>query len=118
MNNEIIGQVLDIEDLVSLGKEKKFCPYYMSQYMAEQADIVFSPYNYVLDERIRLANETLVLILKKGIVVFDEAHNIPQFCEDSASVEFDSVDISTVLADVEYVAALVSNHELSFFILM
>lgn len=110
MDNEITGHVLDIEDLVSLGKEKEFCPYYMSQYMAEKADIVFSPYNYVLEERIRLGNETLVFILTNGTKIFDEAHNIPQFCEDIASIEFDSDDILTILADVEYVAALVGNH--------
>lgn len=109
MDNEITGHVLDIEDLVSLGKEKKFCPYYMSEHMARNADIVFSPYNYVLNERIRMANETLVSITTNGTIIFDEAHNIPQFCEDVGSIEFDSDDIIKVLADVEYVAALVSN---------
>lgn len=105
--NEITGQVLDIEDLVTFGKEKKVCPYFMSKLMAERADVVFSPYNYVLDEKIRLANETLMNILKNATIVFDEGHNIPQFCEDSSSIEFDSDDILTILSDVDYVAALV-----------
>lgn len=108
MDNEINGKVLDIEDLVALGTEKHFCPYYMSQHLAENADIVFSPYNYVLDERIR-RNETLYDIVKNGIIVIDEAHNIPQLCEDLASVDFTYDDIVTALNDVDCVSELVSN---------
>lgn len=110
--DEIKGHVLDIEDLVSLGKSKNVCPYFLSQLMAENADIVFSPYNYVLDERIRSKNDLFTLILTNGTIIFDEAHNIPQMCEEISSVEFSSDDILTILADVEYVAALVSNQEL------
>lgn len=41
--------VIDIEDLVKVGTSHKFCPYYMSKVLIENADIVFMPYNYLLD---------------------------------------------------------------------
>lgn len=45
--------VMDIEDIVKLGKSCKFCPYYMAKELMKTADIVFMPYNYLLDYRIR-----------------------------------------------------------------
>lgn len=45
--------VIDIEDLVSLGNKHKFCPYYMSKELKDHADIVFMPYNYLLDPALR-----------------------------------------------------------------
>lgn len=99
-------KVMDIEDLVSLGKTKGFCPYFVSKFMAEDADVVFSPYNYVLDERTH--NKTITDTLQKATIIFDEGHNIPKFCEDVASVEFDSNDILEILNHVECVITLVS----------
>lgn len=42
-------EIFDIEDLVKFGKEKNACPYYASRHMFESAEIVFCPYNYLLD---------------------------------------------------------------------
>lgn len=103
------GKVLDIEDLVALGTEHKFCPYYMSQEMTERADIIFSPYNYILDEKTRCGNKTISNSVSKAIIIFDEAHNVPEICEDFASIVFTSDEIVTALADVKYVSKLVSN---------
>jgi hypothetical protein len=43
------AQVWDIEDLVTLGKKVRGCPYFGSRAIAEDADIVFMPYNYLVD---------------------------------------------------------------------
>jgi Fanconi anemia group J protein len=42
-------QIWDIEDLVQLGKKNKACPYFAAKDLAEEADIVFAPYNYLVD---------------------------------------------------------------------
>lgn len=47
--------VLDIEDLVAVGEKHKFCPYFMAKEVKHKADIVFMPYNYILDMRSRKA---------------------------------------------------------------
>lgn len=40
---------MDIEDMVSMGKKHIFCPYYMTKERRGEADIIFTPYNYLLD---------------------------------------------------------------------
>ena len=50
------------------------CSFYLSRDMAETADLIFMPYNYVLDGRTRM---TLSSINWQGAaVIFDEAHNV------------------------------------------
>jgi Fanconi anemia group J protein len=65
--------VFDIEDLVKLGKKEAGCPYYAARIISDDADIVFMPYNYLIDPLIR---ESCDIKLEKNIVILDEAHNI------------------------------------------
>ena len=53
---ELRRDVLDIEDLVKMGKKKVFCPYYMARELKRDADIIFMPYNYLLDPKTRKAH--------------------------------------------------------------
>lgn len=50
------GAVRDIEDLVSIGKSCGICPYFLSKDDIEHADVVFLPYNYIIDQDARSAN--------------------------------------------------------------
>jgi Fanconi anemia group J protein len=43
----------DIEDLVSLGKKVAACPYYGARSLMANAEIIFCPYNYIIDPSIR-----------------------------------------------------------------
>lgn len=45
--------VVDIEDLVKSGKRLRSCPYYLTKELQKDSDIVFAPYNYLLDPKIR-----------------------------------------------------------------
>lgn len=48
--------ILDIEDLVKIGEKLKVCPFFVSKDQVENADIVFMPYNYLLDPKVRSSN--------------------------------------------------------------
>lgn len=48
--------VLDIEDLVRIGQKNRVCPFFVSKDQVEHADIVFMPYNYLLDPKTRNSN--------------------------------------------------------------
>jgi len=48
--------VVDIEDMVQKGKQNRFCPFFMSREMVKDADIVFMPYNYLLDPKLRASH--------------------------------------------------------------
>lgn len=79
-----VNQVHDIEDLVTLGEKVKGCPYYASRALAESAEIIFLPYNYLISSEIRKASD---IDLSGSIVIIDEAHNIESSAMDSGSVE-------------------------------
>jgi hypothetical protein len=46
-------KVADIEDLVTLGKMHETCPYYLSKELQTSADVIFMPYNYLIDPGIQ-----------------------------------------------------------------
>lgn len=41
---------------MAVGKKRSFCPYYMTKELKRDADIIFMPYNYLLDPKTRKAN--------------------------------------------------------------
>lgn len=92
--------VMDIEDLVKTGKSCNACPYYMSKSLSGEADIVFLPYNYVLDPKFL---KSTTLRLDKAVVILDEAHNVEKVCQDAASVQIASSDIATCIEDAQYI---------------
>ncbi|KAK2525626.1 hypothetical protein Q9966_011356 [Columba livia] len=77
-----MSQAWDIEDLVHLGKKLRACPYFAARELMVGADIVFCPYNYLLDPQIR---ESMDINLKGHVVILDEAHNIEDSARESVS---------------------------------
>lgn len=79
--------VWDIEDMLALAKRHRECAYFRARDALDHANIVFCPYNYLLDPSIR---EAVGITLKNSIVVLDEAHNVEDTCRSSASLEITS----------------------------
>uniref|UniRef100_A0A8C0FT63 DNA 5'-3' helicase n=1 Tax=Bubo bubo TaxID=30461 RepID=A0A8C0FT63_BUBBB len=96
-------QAWDIEDLVSLGKKLRACAYFAARELMVGADIVFCPYNYLLDPQIR---ESMEINLKGQVVILDEAHNIEDCARESVSY---SVTESQLRAAREELDFMVSN---------
>ena len=63
----------DIEDLLKVGRKFDACPYYAAREMLLDADIIFCPYNYLVDPVIR---SKFRIDLNQHVVILDEAHNI------------------------------------------
>ena len=74
MHPDANGEALDIEELVRLGSSGGPCPFYLSRDMASTAQIVFMPYNYLVDAKIR--GGIKMLHWDNAVLVFDEAHNV------------------------------------------
>uniref|UniRef100_A0A4W3ISN1 Regulator of telomere elongation helicase 1 n=1 Tax=Callorhinchus milii TaxID=7868 RepID=A0A4W3ISN1_CALMI len=89
---EIIEKILDIEDLVKNGSKHRVCPYYLSRALKQNAEIIFMPYNYLLDPKSRRAHS---IDLRGTIVIFDEAHNVEKMCEESASFDLTPYDLAS-----------------------
>lgn len=76
----------DIEDLLKVGQVVKGCSYFAARSMAEDAQLVFCPYNYIINPIIRRAME---VDIKGAIVILDEAHNIEDITRDAGSFDVD-----------------------------
>ncbi|KCV71225.1 hypothetical protein H696_02176 [Fonticula alba] len=85
------GSVWDIEDLNSLARSKRACSYFASRELISTADIVFCPYNYIIDPSIR---ESMGISLENSIVIIDEAHNVEDSSRDAGSfhITLDALD--------------------------
>ncbi|XP_022092483.1 regulator of telomere elongation helicase 1-like isoform X2 [Acanthaster planci] len=91
--------ILDIEDLVKLGNKHKVCPYYMARELKANADIIFMPYNYLLDSKSRRIHG---VELQGNVVIFDEAHNVEKMCEESASFDLTSFDLASCVEETDH----------------
>lgn len=60
------------------------CPYFASRSLAQEAEVVFAPYNYICDPQIR---EAMGINLKDNVIVLDEAHNIEDTAREAGSFE-------------------------------
>ncbi|KAE8715589.1 hypothetical protein F3Y22_tig00110163pilonHSYRG00265 [Hibiscus syriacus] len=76
----------DIEDLVKIGQVVRGCAYYAARSMADDAQLVFCPYSYIINPVIRGAMD---VDIKGAIIVLDEAHNIEDIARESGSVDLE-----------------------------
>lgn len=53
MESRGLEPVWDIEDLVAIGNNEGLCPYFAARNLMQHADIIFCPYNYIVDPDIR-----------------------------------------------------------------
>lgn len=96
--------VMDIEQLVQLGREDRVCPYFFSRDVATKAELILLPYNYLIDGSIR---STL-----RGVewqdccVILDEAHNLEQVASDAAAFSLSSADIAACIEEMKQVIRL------------
>ncbi|KAK6621459.1 hypothetical protein RUM44_001266 [Polyplax serrata] len=94
------GDVLDIEDLVSVGKSCGICPYFLAKKASESADIILLPYNYIIDRESRESNG---FYLQDDVIIFDEGHNVPSTCEESYEFSFTSLDVALGIKNLQEV---------------
>ena len=92
--------VMDIEDLVKFGAETKVCPYYYARNNIETADIIVLPYNYIISGETRRAQK---VSLAGNIIIFDEAHNIEQSSQESASFDLKPSLIAGCMMNIDNV---------------
>ena len=88
----------DLEDLVKAGKAVRACPFYGARELKTKADIVFCPYNYLVEPSIRKSME---ISLKDQVVILDEAHNIEDSARSAASWEVKHDELLDAKADLE-----------------
>jgi Rad3-related DNA helicase len=51
----------------------QICPFFLTRNMLPEAEIVFVPYNYLIDP---MARRSIGISIENSILIFDEAHNV------------------------------------------
>lgn len=97
-NQRAFSTNLDIEDLVSYGKERKLCPYFLAREASQFSEIILCPYNYLIDPMIR---NSMNIDLKDAIVIIDEAHNIEDVCRSAGSFEWSQETVYTIEVELK-----------------
>ncbi|XP_040009350.1 regulator of telomere elongation helicase 1 isoform X2 [Xiphias gladius] len=97
-DRDLVNSILDVEDLVKFGNKQRVCPYYLSRSLKQQADVIFMPYNYLLDPKSRRAHN---IELHGAVVIFDEAHNVEKTCEESTSFDLTPYDVASAINAVD-----------------
>ncbi|XP_058020095.1 Fanconi anemia group J protein isoform X3 [Ahaetulla prasina] len=97
-------QAWDLEELVSLGKKFRSCAYFAARELMACAEIVFCPYNYLLDSQIR---QSMEIELKDQVLILDEAHNIEDCARESASYSVTEEQLRLAREELD---AMVNNH--------
>lgn len=61
-----VPPVYDIEDMINVGSRRKFCPYFTLRNLLYASQIVFCPYNYLIDPSIRESVSILIFYVWCG----------------------------------------------------
>ena len=75
---------------------------------AQGADVIFMPYNYLVDEKIR---ENFEIDFQNSIIIFDEAHNITSTCEETASFQIETKNLELVIKELTELQDVKSQNE-------
>ncbi|XP_069356988.1 Fanconi anemia group J protein-like isoform X2 [Maniola hyperantus] len=102
LNRKVLPPSFDLKELVTQGEIMTACPYYAAREMAKNADIVFCPYNYLIEPGIR---KSMQIDLTDNIVIIDEGHNIEDICRDAATCNLTRDQVKNALKELETVAS-------------
>lgn len=95
--------VHDMEDLVSDARKCGYCPYYSERERAKEADVLFLPYNYVLDASL---HKQLMFDMKGAILIVDEAHNLPSVLASFSCVNLQPLELTNAIHDCSRAIAM------------
>lgn len=98
------NMIMDIEELGNHSQRQGVCPYYLSRakQVQEAAEIVFMPYNYLVNATTR---QGLEVRWANSVIVVDEAHNLEQVCDESSSFTLSGSDLAQAIDEIDEAAS-------------
>ena len=105
-----VSSIMDIEDMLRLGKDEEVCPYFLSrgsksdQGGGDDVELYFMPYNYVMDPAVRAS---ITVSWHNAAVIFDEAHNIESIASEVASFDLKAGSIAGSIDEVQQCIVIV-----------
>ena len=95
-----IPDIAHVEEFCKISHEHKMCPFELSCEKAKEAKVIIADYFHILSPTIR---KTLFQKtdkeLERSIIIFDEAHNLPDKCRDLLSVNLSTITIDKAIRE-------------------
>lgn len=88
----------DSEELKQEGIKHTVCPYYLMNKRCKSADVIFMPYNYLIDENIR---QKFTIDWINSITIFDEGHNISDQIEKDSGFILKKNFLESTLVEID-----------------
>ncbi|KAI0977741.1 hypothetical protein GJ496_008600 [Pomphorhynchus laevis] len=92
-----LDESFNIEDMIRVGSFKHTCPYFLAKQLSTQSELVFCPYNFLIDPRVLSSAE---LNLNNSVVILDEAHNIDEHARECLSFRFNKLHLDEVMSEL------------------
>gem|GEM_PF-865378 len=89
----------DVDSFIKECDSVRVCPYYKSRALAMGSDITVTTYPHVLMPQLRSDFESRAQSWRRKVVIFDEAHNLPQALYSSLTREVRHSELRLVMAD-------------------
>lgn len=82
-STKLLDKIFDLDEFCEACLKEDVCPYYCAQENLKKAEIIFTPYQYIVDNSHRQILSPS--IFSNSIIIFDEAHNFISNCCESFS---------------------------------
>ncbi len=92
------GKAWDLEELVNAGRKSGACPHFITRNLRSSSDIIFCPYNYMIDPLLR---DKMNINLKGAVLILDEAHNIEESCRAATSLQVEENELREAMRSLE-----------------
>ncbi|HZX12546.1 MAG TPA: helicase C-terminal domain-containing protein [Candidatus Nanoarchaeia archaeon] len=91
---DLKGKILHVEELKEKAQTQKLCPYEITILLGKKAQIVIADYLHLLTPSIRTdLLEKLGKKLDQAIIIFDEAHNLPDKSREVLSTQLSTLTL-------------------------
>lgn len=97
-----IPSIAHVEEVCKICSENKMCPFEMSCLLAKDAKVIIADYFHILSPSIRatLLQKTNKK-LENCVIIFDEAHNLPDKCRDLLSVNISTITVDRAVKEAK-----------------
>lgn len=92
--------ILGRKELVSIGRRRNICPYFLSRRMTKEVKVIVAPYPYIFNPIIRIM---IGLDLEKKILILDEGHNIDQVGQEILSDTLTERNLSAAAEEMKLI---------------
>ncbi|MDD5253971.1 MAG: ATP-dependent DNA helicase [Candidatus Nanoarchaeia archaeon] len=97
-----IGNITEVEKVCELCKNHGVCPYEVTLLLAKEANVIIADYFHILNSHIRknFFSKT-EKSLENSIIIFDEAHNLPERIRNLMSSNISSFIVSQAVREAK-----------------